>query len=340
MMEKEELDSLLWRYQNDLCTDEERQKVEQWYDALQAGDPASFSTYDLESIRHSIRGKLSITLPAKKGIVQKFPAHWLAAGLVAAGLAAIFYIFYPSDNDGNKTLAVNADQFQLITNNTVSDTSVKLADGSSVKLFPGAALRYPAKFSGNKREVYLEGDGLFSVSKDSTRPFYVFSDQLVIKVLGTSFVVRSQKGKSSVAVHSGKVAVFKNQSGQMPENAVTGKLSVVLTPNQQAIYQAGSDSLHTSLVEAPRLLTSRIPGAPVGLRFENVALDSVLQALGETYGIAIGASNPSLFKCRFTGDISEPSLSLYDKLQMLCQAIDAIYEIHGVDIIIKGKGCN
>ncbi|RTZ80485.1 MAG: hypothetical protein DSY98_04325, partial [SAR324 cluster bacterium] len=69
---------------------------------------------------------------------------------------------------------------------------VVLSDGTRVHLNAGTMLRYPVRFvKGRDREVFMEGEALFDVSKDAKRPFVVHANQLGVRVLGTQFVVSS-----------------------------------------------------------------------------------------------------------------------------------------------------
>lgn len=68
--------------------------------------------------------------------------------------------------------------------------SVVLSDGTVVKLNASGKLTYPVAFSKNSREVTLEGEAYFEVSKSKT-PFIVHSQGASIKVYGTKFNVNS-----------------------------------------------------------------------------------------------------------------------------------------------------
>ena len=62
-----------------------------------------------------------------------------------------------------------------------------LADGSKVYLNSESRLRFPTRFEGKERRVYLEGEGYFEVAKDTTKPFIVEAKEVDVRVLGTSF---------------------------------------------------------------------------------------------------------------------------------------------------------
>jgi hypothetical protein len=62
-----------------------------------------------------------------------------------------------------------------------------------------------------------------------------------------------------------------------------------------------------------------------------------MAALQQDYGIDIVPENESIYQCLFTGDISQQDL--FTKLDMICRATNASYEIVGTRIVIRGRGC-
>lgn len=64
---------------------------------------------------------------------------------------------------------------------------VTLPDGTKVWLNNSATLRYPRKFSDTERNVYLEGEAYFKVTRNAQQPFIVESDAMRVRVLGTVF---------------------------------------------------------------------------------------------------------------------------------------------------------
>lgn len=66
-----------------------------------------------------------------------------------------------------------------------------LEDSTVVWLNSGSRLLYPQQFIGGDRTVYLSGEAMFEVSKDTAKPFIVKSGNSSIKVTGTKFNVKS-----------------------------------------------------------------------------------------------------------------------------------------------------
>lgn len=89
---------------------------------------------------------------------------------------------------------------------------VGLPDGSKVWLNAMSSLKYPTKFPGKERVVFIEGEGYFEVAKDVTKPFKVMMlDSSFVSVLGTHFNINAyQNDKKNVALFEGSVTVSKN----------------------------------------------------------------------------------------------------------------------------------
>ena len=90
---------------------------------------------------------------------------------------------------------------------------VELEDGTKVWINSASRLRYPVIFSGDTREVYLEGEAYFEVRKDVGRPFIVHSGGQKVTVLGTSFGMTCYANEVNdyTTLVSGKVKVELQQ---------------------------------------------------------------------------------------------------------------------------------
>lgn len=165
---------------------------------------------------------------------------------------------------------------------------VSLPDGSSIVLQPHSRISYTLAFSGSKREVYLVGEAFFEIAKDAEKPFFVYANELVTKVLGTSFSVRAYADSATVdvAVKSGKVSVFaqtdKDVSILKGSRELTG---MVLLPNQQAIFQRSEVRLMRNLVPTPALLATPIENQ--NFEFTETPLSQVFATFEKAYGVDI-----------------------------------------------------
>ena len=105
--------------------------------------------------------------------------------------------------------------------------TVELNDGTRVRLNADSELRFPVKFVGNERKVFLKGEAYFEVERDTSRPFRVdVHGDAIIEVLGTEFNVNAYPENAEIfaTLVLGKVRVADLQTDS----------TVVLLPNQQA----------------------------------------------------------------------------------------------------------
>ncbi|MBT1705168.1 FecR family protein [Chryseosolibacter indicus] len=235
----------------------------------------------------------------------------------------------------------SAESHNLISQHNTSSTpkTVLLVDGSSIILQPGSKLKYPNQFVADRREVYLEGEAFFEVSRDPSKPFLVHSNEIVTRVLGTSFIVRNFESEREIRVQvkSGKVSVFRSSEeahetlNDTSDPVVHG---VVLTPNQQVVYERKAMRLTKSLVENPAVLT---PIAKQDFEFHDAPIHEVFKSIEEAYGVTIVYDEQALVNCSLNASLND--ITLYEKLKLICKTINATYQIMDSQIIVYGKGC-
>jgi transmembrane sensor len=273
-------------------------------------------------------------------IVYRRPTfiRWAAAASVILLMSVGWWYF--EQNDGKsliyKELVANA-PIALIEKENLSDKPllITLTDGSSILLQHGSRLSYPANFEGDKREVYLDGEAFFEVAKNPEKPFLVYANELVTKVLGTSFTIKSFKGQKSiqVIVRTGKVSVFKLNEVQNSKNIKVLE-GVVIIPNQQINFDKGKSSFSKSLVEQPEML-SEMPR--YNFDFKDASATTVFATIQKAYGISIVYDEELLKECPVTASLSDEPL--YGKLELVCNAIEAEYQLIDGQIVISSKGC-
>lgn len=123
--------------------------------------------------------------------------------LFAACAAAAVLVFISiitirmSDSSG---LPYNTDTLLALTTGTAETREYTLPDGSTISLNQSSTLRYPEVFTGDTREVYLEGEAFFDITPDAAKPFIIHANNTITRVVGTSFGVRAVKGEEKVVV--------------------------------------------------------------------------------------------------------------------------------------------
>ncbi len=233
-------------------------------------------------------------------------------------------------------IAGSAEGIAQIENNSDSTQLVILPDGSKVHLEKNSRLRYTNKINGSKREVFLAGAAFFDVKKNPSHPFIVYTSSIITKVLGTSFRVKAYPSdiNAMITVRTGKVSVFKKSN--FDDEAANGKTlgGLVLTPNQEVIYTGDSNELNKKIAEQPQVIEAPSKKAFV---FEATPVAQVFKIMQDTYNITIVYDEDIMAGCSLSASMgNEP---FYDKLNLICKAINASYEMIDGQIIIMSKGC-
>ena len=97
-----------------------------------------------------------------------------------------------------------------------SRTHIILPDGSDVWLNADSYLKYPVNFSGDLREVELQGEGYFKVKKDEGTQFIVNTSDIKVKVLGTTFNLKTypEEGTVETTLVEGKIELQRTKAGE------------------------------------------------------------------------------------------------------------------------------
>ena len=156
------------------------QHLEMKFDAIVANPP--FSTQwsanpmFMSDDRFSSYGKLAPSSKADLAFVQHMVYHLSEEGTMAVVLPH----------------GVLKSAYHYKYNPTNTPINVILDDSSLVTLQPTAKIYYSVR-QFHKREIFLEGDAFFNVTKNKEAPFYVYAGSLVTKVLGTSFNITTPR---------------------------------------------------------------------------------------------------------------------------------------------------
>lgn len=181
-----------------------------------------------------------------------------------------------------------------------------LPDGSFVTLNKQSSISYANSFT-KERHVKLEGEAFFNVAQDPGRPFVIKVNDVTVKVLGTSFNVKSANGKTEVIVETGAVEVTKkHNSVQLQHN----EKAVVTDQDAAPVKQANTDELYnyyrtqtfvckkTPLWKLVNILNEAYDvnivignadkrDMPIDVTFQNTSLDDALKIIALTYNITV-----------------------------------------------------
>jgi ferric-dicitrate binding protein FerR (iron transport regulator) len=179
---------------------------------------------------------------------------------------------------------------------------VVLPDGSQVTLNGNSTLTFgPDWGDGDAREVWLEGEALFKVTKRQSPAgrrvkFITHTPHLDIAVLGTQFNVSTRRGTTRVVLLEGKVALTSR------ENPSAGTLE--MKPGQLATLAEGVARAEVSRV-VPGPHTAWVAEAFV---FDNTPLSQVAALLEDTYGLKVTFEDQAMTDYRLTANLSNRDL--------------------------------
>ena len=338
-----EFRQLLHRYQQGECSPAEVRRIEAWYQQLGAGQPFDLTTSEQEALAATVWQRIAGRTTAHAERLAR-PTGWaswptsvraaaVAAGVLGTGAIGIQLVHRPllrevSQQD-SPSPAAPAAWLAYRAPATAPERRVALPDGSFVTLAPGATLRYQRAATTGRRIAYLRGEAFFDVFHDEQHPFSVLTDQVVSTVLGTSFRVRAVAGQPDVQVQvrTGAVRV-------RPRTALAGAApaaGIVVRPNQQAVYSPTRRQLWRELVAEPVQL------APQSFVFIDRPVADVLKTLSAAYGVDIRYDAEELRNC--TLNLSLGNEPLFDKLNLVCEALGARYETADGRIVFHGQPC-
>ena len=177
---------------------------------------------------------------------------------------------------------------QTITVPAGQRINITLGDGTNVWLNARTSLSYPVKFGKNNRQVVLDGEAYFDVTKDKSKPFIVQTDNYNVEVLGTQFDVNaySETGEFETTLMSGIVKVA---------SASDSTQKITLKPNSKVFLQDGK--LHVTAVDDynPYRWKEGL------ICFKNETFTSIMKDFEKYYGLTIQVKNKNVFKYVYTG---------------------------------------
>jgi len=349
-MNQAQLQHLLQRYQQGTCTPEEQQLLEAWYAALGTQELPPLPADERQHLQAALWQRIAQDTVAvhqteasasqPSAWWQTGLARWAAAAVLTVGLGTASISLLQSSRDAAPYSQIPAATTkasaasEVYANTTQKTTTIRLADGSTVELAPGSRLQCSKQLAGSYRRVYLTGEALFDVTHDAKRPFQVITDKLVTTVLGTRFTVRAyaNQPQATVKVRRGKVRVSPRLPGESGAETLPPTLaSVVVRPNQQAVYEPAAQELKKELVTQPDVLVTQ------SFAFDDQPVADVLEALKKAYGVDIIYDKDVLATCTVTLVLKEGSF--FDKLTTLCKTLGASYELRDTQVVVHSRSC-
>ncbi len=334
MSETPEIELLL-NYLNGTGTSEEDRIVDDWLDEspdhvlfLQEfanRSPVLAHNIDKSKVRSDMFKEINKTISEEEEAEMDSSWSWKILIRAAAVILIVSTMIWTMGSFGSKMYRAFTFNEAISPPETISQFT--LPDGSTVELSAGASLEYPKRFTDEERNVYLKGEAFFMVKRDESRPFKVYTGDLITTVLGTAFSVSYQQetGKTDVALVEGRVQV------EAPSANGNNEI-VILHPDQWVSYENEFRSL-----DVKDDITDKIRWREGILDFEGETLADVIAKLEQWYGVTISTRESHALSCKVNASFKKQTLEQILGSLRFITGFD--YSINGKEITVTGGKC-
>ena len=187
-----------------------------------------------------------------------------------------------------------------------------LADGTTVWLNSDSHIRYPVTFSSNTRQVELEGEAYFEVTKDVEKPFIVRMNEYNVRVTGTQFNVRNYSNESlATTLVEGGVQIERR--GKVDE----------LRPGQQAVLE--NNEIRIRVVNVDEQVAWR-HGA---FGFTQCRLENIMEELARWYDVDVFYMNQQVKDYHFS--------AWFKRSSSINEVISILEKTKRISLDLKGR---
>jgi len=248
---------------------------------------------------------------------------------LTASLVIMFSFLWDYENLNSLSNSTSPDNPIEIngTDNTISLTTLRgdkkevyLPDGSKITLNADSELTYPIEFNDSLREVTLIGEAFFDIKSNVNKPFIVHTNKIKVKVLGTSFNVKSYADDENIetTLVTGKVELIKDK-----------ETPIILAPSQKAVFHKKENTLEIEEVHSEDIVAWKTGK----LIFKKTSLQEVVVDLERKYNVKININSLKLLDYEYTGTFD--NLSIDEVLNLLTISSPIKYTIENEKINLE-----
>ena len=277
---------LLLRYIEGNVTDQEKEEITVWLDSDHEHMKEYLALHKLNDITlwQEVPSEKSILRPGKQTISWSWKRIYTESLKIAALFLLAFWISHYFFTGINSTEPVVMQSLHVPAGQRAELT---LTDGTKVWLNAKTTLVFPNKFSDQNREVALNGEGYFIVSKNKNKPFIVKTEKYDVKVWGTEFNLMAYSGKGifETSLLEGSVEVMKagNPKG------------ILIRPEERAYLD------NDQLIIAPILHMNHFLWKDGIISFNDESFWDIVKKLELYFDLKIEVKNNEILNYRCTG---------------------------------------
>jgi ferric-dicitrate binding protein FerR (iron transport regulator) len=254
---------------------------------LSTGALQNADNYDVESAIWKFRNRIS-TEKEKLKYQSRIITLLKYAAVAILIIALPFSYYFGVRNTGQQSATTVSCAFG-------DKSSIILPDSSRVWLNSGSKLTFNSDFKNGGREVILEGEAYFSVSKHKDNPFLVKTSDIEIEVLGTKFNVKAYPEENSISTTLVEGSI---QISSKSQNAL-------MKPNQKLVFDKESQKMVMVKLADTAPETEWKEGRLV---FRNQTLEELRPKLERWFDVDIVFSDDQVKQLRFTGILERESI--------------------------------
>lgn len=236
--EEEQKDLLQWIRREENLNEFQRIKQEWTTEVRRETMPSEFAQ-DWKAIQGKMMMQLQQEVQQKQRTLNFF--RYAAVFMVLIAVPSLLYIF--SQNQPAAPLVyttVAADYGQI--------SKAILPDSSVVWVNSGSSIKYNNQFSASNRDIELEGEAFFEVTRNADLPLIVTNSDLKVKVLGTEFSVSAYPEEPNIHVilEKGKVELTSASNTRFRQEMKPGEMATFSKIKKELALTAVNTSLYTS----------------------------------------------------------------------------------------------
>jgi len=259
--------------------------------------------------------------------------HWATGAAAGIGALLIGATLVREMTASRRIRPVEQPVTTVYTTRTGERALVELDDGTQIALAPASRVRYSRLASGTgARELHLDGEAVFTVAHDSTRPFRVHAAGAVTVDVGTRFGVRAYQHEAlRVAVSEGEVAL----AGQDSIPAADPTATTLPNPSYLRRGDVATRVEGRIVVSRTEKIDALLGWTSGRFAFTHAELGALRGDFERWYGIRIHVAQPSLLRQRITGQFEHESP--LEIVQALARALHASYSRNGADVTFTAQ---
>ena len=275
---------LLIKYISGNCSDQEKVIITNWLDSDSEHMKefmALRKLYDITIWQNTVIKDTKRKASGSTRLLNTWYFEVLKYAAVLLVIISTYYFFYTASRHENQVV------MQTIEVPAGQQTKVTLVDGTTVWLNAKTKFTYPNCFSGNTRNVTLDGEGFFDVSHDTSKPFIVNANKYDIKVWGTKFnlIVNSEKGIFETSLLEGAVEILHTGD----------KKGIFIKPNERIFLE------DNQLVITPIPCMNYFLWKDGIISFDNESFPQMVQKVEHYFDLKIEIKNDKILNYRCTG---------------------------------------